>query len=219
MSGLEVASIVIGTLPLVISALEHYAKGVNTAKRYWRFKTELRSLILQISTERGIFVNTLEQLLTGIVRTEHMAELISDSQSDTWRTSDVDKKLRDRLRDAYDIYLDNMKGMEASLKMIGEKLALDHNGKVSSPVLWHPNLFYASQEQCTQCNICYNSKYAAQSYATWLPRFEEACNTDLYSHNFPIQVYSNKSSSDSNSASPKPNILINCKSSRITIKL
>ena len=91
MSGLEVASIVIGTLPLVISALEHYAKGVNTAKRYWRFKTELRSLILQISTERGIFVNTLEQLLTGIVRTEHMAELISDSQSDTWRTSDVDK--------------------------------------------------------------------------------------------------------------------------------
>jgi hypothetical protein len=212
MSGLEVAGVVIGALPLVISALEHYAKGVNTAKRYWRFKTELRSLILQISTERGIFVNTLEQLLTGIVRTEHMAELISDSQSDTWRTSDVDKKLRDRLRDAYDVYLDNMKGMEVALKMIGEKLALDPNGKVSSPVLWQRNLFCAPQEHCLQCNVCYSSKYTAQSYATWLPRFEEARNTDLYSRNFPIQVYSNKSSSDSNSASVKPNILISCKS-------
>ena len=67
MSGFEVAGVVLGSLPLIISALEHYAEGIATAKRFWRYKTELRSLILQVNTERGIFINTLEQLLTGIM--------------------------------------------------------------------------------------------------------------------------------------------------------
>lgn len=133
MSGLEIAGVVIGALPLIISALEHYAEGVKTAKRYWRYKSELRSLILQIGTERGIFINTLEQLLTGTVRTEHMAELMFNAQGDAWRTSNVEKKLRDRLRNVYDIYLDNMRGMEVSLRKMAAKLALDPDGKVSSP--------------------------------------------------------------------------------------
>ena len=58
MSGLEVAGVILGGLPLVISALEHYTHGVNTAKRYWRFKSELRSLILEINTERSIFTSS-----------------------------------------------------------------------------------------------------------------------------------------------------------------
>jgi hypothetical protein len=131
MSGLEVAGVVLGALPLVISALEHYANGVQTAKRYWRYKSELRSLILQIDTERGIFINTLEQLLGGIVRIEHMTDFLSNPGGDAWKNADVDSKLRDRLRGVYEIYLGNVQGMERSLKSIMAKLALDAEGKVS----------------------------------------------------------------------------------------
>jgi hypothetical protein len=128
MSGLEVAGVVLGALPLVISALEHYREGVNTTKRYWRYKKEVDSLILQVKTERGIFINTLEQLLTGIVKTEHMAGFTSEPGGDAWRV--VGKLLENRLRGAYEIYLDNVRGMETSLEQIMEKLALAPNGRV-----------------------------------------------------------------------------------------
>jgi hypothetical protein len=130
MSGLEVAGVVLGSLPLVISALEHYASGITTAKRFWRYKSEVRSLILQINTERRIFVNTIEQLLTGIVRNEQMSECITGSQF--WKCTDIELKLKNRLRGAYDIYVDNVRGMEASLQKMMEKLALNPDGKVRS---------------------------------------------------------------------------------------
>jgi hypothetical protein len=128
MSGLEIAGVVLGALPLVISALEHYGKVINMAGRYWRYKTKVRSLILQVNTERGIFINTLEQLLTGIVKNEHMAEFISEPGGDAWVA--VGELLEVRLGSAYGIYLDNVKGMEASLKQMTEKLALASDEKV-----------------------------------------------------------------------------------------
>lgn len=130
MSGLEIAGVVLGALPLVISALEHYANGINTAKRFWRYKSEVRSLILQINTERGIFINTLEQLLVGIVRIEHMTEFLSSPGGDVWQEEDIDIKLKDRLRGAYEVYLGNVGGMVRALEVMMKKLALDPDGKV-----------------------------------------------------------------------------------------
>ncbi|KAF2470024.1 uncharacterized protein BDR25DRAFT_304010 [Lindgomyces ingoldianus] len=136
MSGFEIAGVVLGSLPLIISALEHYAEGIATAKRFWKYKTELRSLILQVNTERGIFINTLEQLLTGIVRGEHMDDFLSNR--DLWKEKYVDAKLKSRLRGAYDIYLGNVRGMEIELRKMMEKLVLGPDGK---PQFTDPSTF------------------------------------------------------------------------------
>ncbi|KAF1918319.1 hypothetical protein BDU57DRAFT_194788 [Ampelomyces quisqualis] len=138
MSGLEVAGVVLGSLPLVISALENYAQGIATAKRYWRYKSELRSFILQINTERGIFVNTLEQLLGGIVRIEHMSDFLSNPGGEAWKDARVDLELKKRLRGAYEVYLGNVRGMQQSLSKMMVKLALGSDGK---PQFTDPNLF------------------------------------------------------------------------------
>lgn len=130
MSGLEVAGVVLGALPLVISALEHYADGVNTAKRYWRYKTELRSLILSVNTEQTIFENTLEQLLTGIVRIEQMDQLLSNPAGQLWHQADAETRLQERLAGAYDTYVKNVRGMDVALQTMMNKLALDIDGKV-----------------------------------------------------------------------------------------
>jgi hypothetical protein len=130
MSGLEVAGVVLGALPLVIAALEHYAQGINTAKRFWRYKTELRSVILQVKTEHRIYLNTLEQLLTGIVRTEHMAGLVNNPGSDAWRDTQLNDDLKERLSEAHDVYFDNVQAMRSALARMMKKLALDDDGKV-----------------------------------------------------------------------------------------
>ncbi len=118
-SGFEVTSVVLGALPLVISALELYAEGVGTAKRYLRYKTELESLILHIDTERAIFVNTIEQLLTGIMK---LSDVVKNGGDRIWQELSVDSKLENRLRGAYEIYIDNAKGMEVALEKIMDKL-------------------------------------------------------------------------------------------------
>jgi hypothetical protein len=137
MSGLEIAGVVLGALPLVISALEHYVAGVNTAKRFWRYKSELRSLILQINTQGGIFLNTLEQLLGGVVRIENMDSFLSNPGGDAWQDASVDLRLRERLRGTYKVYLDNVSGMKISMERIMRKLALDAEGKVRRLVRSH----------------------------------------------------------------------------------
>ncbi|KAI4962028.1 hypothetical protein J4E86_001058 [Alternaria arbusti] len=129
MSGLEVAGIVLGALPLIISALEHYAQGVSTAKRFWHFKSELRFLLLRINTEKVTFVNTLEHLLTGIVRIDRMAEMLANVGGQDWQDETIEQCLKDRLRGAYEVYLANVQGMAGALQKIMDKLALGPDGK------------------------------------------------------------------------------------------
>lgn len=118
-------------MPLIISAMEHYAEGIAAAKRFWRYKSEMRSLIMHIKTEKTIFTNTLEQLLTGIVRIEHMDELLANPGGQKWQDSEVDKALKDRLRSSYPVYFENIRGLDVALKHMMKKLALDEDGKVS----------------------------------------------------------------------------------------
>lgn len=132
MSGLEVAGVVLGAIPLVIAALEHYATGINTAKRFWFYKAQVEKLIDRIETQQTMYVNTLEELLIGIVKNEEIAELLADVDSKMWKASELDERLRDRLRGAYKVYFTNVKGMESALKKMMAKLALDPDGKVRS---------------------------------------------------------------------------------------
>lgn len=84
---------------------------------------------MQIDTERGIFINTLEQLLGGLVGIEHMTGFLSNPGGKVWQ--DVEVQLKSRLRSAYEIYFGNVSGMARALKKISEKLALDpETGKV-----------------------------------------------------------------------------------------
>jgi hypothetical protein len=132
MSSLETTSRVLWLLSVVIAALEHYEIGIRTCttKHYRRHKSELRSLHLQLSTERVIFINMLEQLLEGLVKIEHMNRFISDPEGEAWQNVRLDMNLRARLRDEYEVYRGNVDGMERSLEIIREKLALDPDGKV-----------------------------------------------------------------------------------------
>lgn len=48
MSGFEVAGVVLGSIPIVVSALQFYIKGLGTMGRWRRFTLELESLVLKL---------------------------------------------------------------------------------------------------------------------------------------------------------------------------
>ena len=169
MSGLEIAGAVLGSIPLVISAIEHYANGISTARRYLKYQTEMEDLLRKIRTEQKLFKNTIETLLNGIASDERMSDIVAGGNF--WQEPDIELKLKDRLRDAYDIYLDNVCGMEASLQRFREKLALDQAGKVRH----HSSCLIAgsrSTESCpcaiTNCSLAVPNRprgWAASSLA------------------------------------------------------
>lgn len=130
MSGLEVAGLALGVIPLILSALEFYSEGISTTKRFFRYKYELQAIIDAITTERAIFTNTMELLLTGIVRPEQMSEFFSDVGGNAWQENDFKEELRDRLGGSYEAYLDILRGFLASLEIMIQKLALAPDGKV-----------------------------------------------------------------------------------------
>ncbi|KAF7506265.1 hypothetical protein GJ744_012073 [Endocarpon pusillum] len=94
MSGIELAGLVLGALPVVVAGLESYIKGVATIKRYFKYKNELKSLRTSLTTEYDIFRNNCEELLEGLVQTQKMALLLIDPGGALWKDPAIEKKLR-----------------------------------------------------------------------------------------------------------------------------
>ena len=70
---MEAVGLVLGVIPLVISALEYYAEGVH---KRWRYKRELSSLKRILDAEFVRYLNTCEELLSGIVPNATLAALL-----------------------------------------------------------------------------------------------------------------------------------------------
>lgn len=134
MSGFEVLGVILGVLPLVISALEHYEESVGVIHRYYYYKKEIRRLVLIIRTEQVELKNTCEQLLTDIVPVHQMEELLKDPRSTSWESPEVTRRLKARLRDSYEVYMERLKEMNAALKELRSRLDLDDSWQVSGSI-------------------------------------------------------------------------------------
>jgi hypothetical protein len=130
MSGFEVTGVVLGSIPLVISALEHYAQGVSSIKRMIKYRWELKELIIALQTQYGIYRNTCEQLLDGLVSAPMLEELVKDSDSPLWQDPSLNEKLRERLNTSYDNYLMLLKSLDATIEEFKRRLDLGKDGKV-----------------------------------------------------------------------------------------
>jgi len=77
-TGVETAGLVLGSIPLILASLEFYAKGIAVTRRCFKYEQQFNSLINELRTENAICTNTLNLLLTGIVKQQDMAEFLAD---------------------------------------------------------------------------------------------------------------------------------------------
>jgi hypothetical protein len=131
MSGLEVVGVVLGSLPLVVSALEHYADGVRTIRRMLEYKWEIKTLITTLETEEILFRNTCEVLLDGINGAEEMEELLKNPGGRLWKQGMLGERLKTRLSTSYNVFFKLILDMSDALETFQSRLGLDLNGKVS----------------------------------------------------------------------------------------
>lgn len=129
MSGVEVAGLVLGSIPLVISALEHYVDGVKTIQAWRRYKSEVKSLIRRLGVQYDIFRDTLEKVLVGIVSSP--GPLLQHPMGPLWKDELLDGRLRARLGKSFAGYFETVKDMAEVVDQLKDRLEVDEDGQVS----------------------------------------------------------------------------------------
>lgn len=130
MSGFEVAGVVLGSIPLIVSALEHYKQGMSTIKTWRNYDRELRSLIRNLETEKIRFQDICEKLLIGLVPSSQIEHMVDDPFGRLWRQDSVQDAIKARLWRSYELFHSIVKDMEAAIKDIMRRLDLQPDGKV-----------------------------------------------------------------------------------------
>jgi hypothetical protein len=140
-TGVEIAGIILGSIPLIISGLEHYAEGIGTIEKWWRYKKELASLKRVFGAEYDRFLNTLEELLAGIVPDAALASLLMAPGGAGWGDAELNRKLQARLRNSYISYLETINDFSEVVSILKSKLELGSDGKVClSTFIFVPSL-------------------------------------------------------------------------------
>ncbi|KAF5708852.1 hypothetical protein FGLOB1_6221 [Fusarium globosum] len=122
MSGFEVAGIVLGTLPLVVTALEAYS---NFLRDWGKAPAELRSLNRQLSTERVRLCNVCEQLISDVVSHRDIEPMLQDPFGPLWQAKETNDRIRRRLWDSYGPFEDTVKEVEEALQSVMLRLRID----------------------------------------------------------------------------------------------
>ncbi|KAF5724202.1 hypothetical protein FMUND_1104 [Fusarium mundagurra] len=122
MSGFEVAGIVLGTLPLVVTALEAYS---NFLRDWGKAPAELRSLNRQLSTERVRLCNVCEQLISDVVAQRDIEPMLQDPFGPLWQAKETNDRIRRRLWDSYTPFEDTVKEVGEALESVMMRLRID----------------------------------------------------------------------------------------------
>ena len=98
MSGLEVAGLVLGSLPLVAKGIQHH---IHFVKDWGNSDKELKSVYRQLTTEHVKLCNTCAQLLRDIAPFKDIENMLIDPFGQLWQREEIEQKIRSRLWDSY----------------------------------------------------------------------------------------------------------------------
>ncbi|KAK5633612.1 hypothetical protein RRF57_009326 [Xylaria bambusicola] len=124
MSGFEVVGIVLGAIPLLISALEHYERGIMTIQIVRRRAKVMHSLATALSTEQTILRNTCETLLGGIIDPKDMKPLLAEPFGPLWQDPDTKAVVERRLDHTLKDFKALVHSMKEAIEEIKSKLGL-----------------------------------------------------------------------------------------------
>lgn len=130
-TGIETAGVALAVFPLLISGLQSYANGIRTIRELWQPQLALKSLIRELGMEKCKFENTCASLLEGMVTDADLTLLMESPGGPPWSNPDLQDKLDSRFRPAtLACYMDAMKDLASSLRILQDTLALDEDDTV-----------------------------------------------------------------------------------------
>ena len=99
MSGAEV---VLGTLPLLIAAAEHWDDCLRPFKRYRRFATEVHRFQQHLKIQKTIFRNQCRILLDNATQDDSAGQMLGEPSHPSWSDPDIERQLAAYLAESRD---------------------------------------------------------------------------------------------------------------------
>ncbi|KAJ8113436.1 hypothetical protein OPT61_g4439 [Boeremia exigua] len=125
MSGFEIAGVVLGSIPLVISALEHYSDGLSTLRSMHKYEDVFGHIHASFVTSACIYRNSCEELLSPLALSDlELYQLLEEVDGPSWQREDLDLTLRSRLGNNYLPYKSSVKQLNKKIILFGQKLKL-----------------------------------------------------------------------------------------------
>ncbi|CBF80266.1 hypothetical protein AN8302.2 [Aspergillus nidulans FGSC A4] len=124
-TGIEVAGLILGSFPLIISGLEHYGGAFESMKEWIRFRAEFAVFMNALCRQKIFFRQNIEDLLSSVVDSEYdMACMLDDPDNPGWKDPDLEWKLKKRLSGAheYDCCMDIILSIHTVLGKLESKL-------------------------------------------------------------------------------------------------
>ncbi|KAF4979137.1 hypothetical protein FZEAL_4627 [Fusarium zealandicum] len=122
MSGLEVAGIVLGSLPLLISAIEHYKTILDPLKAFIKYQDELNRALRNLLALHTSLAMTLKILLRRVASEVEVIELMSNWQHELWKSNELKTNLKAVLKEAYGTYAHILGDIESDLESLANGL-------------------------------------------------------------------------------------------------
>ena len=131
----EAVGLVLGVLPLLISACEHYEDCLQPFIRYRHFATKLDRFQQRLKIQRTVFRNECRILLEAIVEHEVAVRMLDDKNHESWHDQGLESKIVRQLDFSKDACVTVISEIEEHLKEV-EKDSADFETAVtqSEPV-------------------------------------------------------------------------------------
>lgn len=131
MSGFEIAGVVLGSIPIVVSALEYYIKSLGILQNFHSYKRLLKGLILALKTEHINLQNICEKLLVGIAPQTCIETMIRDPFGKLWSEEGINDKLRLRLWTSLSVFDERVQDMKLAIEEMMGRLDIGPGVEVS----------------------------------------------------------------------------------------
>jgi hypothetical protein len=153
MSGIEVAGLVLGCLPLIIqgaskritsdsfipahettTGIESYNEGLDPIKSFVRWERELPQFIRKLRNQHVHYAQTIRILFEPITSDVELADMMAHPGSaELWKGKVMAERLQERLQESYQAYQGTIVDIERITKKIASKLDLDRAAEVWVP--------------------------------------------------------------------------------------
>lgn len=126
MSGIEIAGLLLGVFPLLISALEHYRRSTEVLDDWWQIKQEYTKCKNEIKLQELAFEGSLERfLLPLVVDDNQIAALIAEPGGTKWKDPALEDKVKSRLPKSYDLFIDTIYDIKTTVDDLKEELGVN----------------------------------------------------------------------------------------------
>jgi hypothetical protein len=136
MSGLEIAGLAFGILPILIELVKSYStisRKVHTLRHYSR---EVRSISEQLKIHKGIFLNEVRLLLRSIEDEKEVESMLNEADDRRWKARDLNDKIAAVLGESFDLCRSIIESTKDIIDAMGNDMArfdeiLEQKTKVS----------------------------------------------------------------------------------------